>query len=176
VALGACAWAASAAAMPHSSEIAAAYAWHADNVSKALQLLNTIHAQRPELVAELVAKLMWQHPIATCTALAVGRSTVDAALVARAAQRSARPADSPFCERVQEALLAFLSGHVAAGCADPGVHGFYVRLLALGGLEDELVRCVPDAGMHCIPPTVLAPHTCDTLCPPHSAHPTPSQV
>ena len=113
----------------------------AANVPKALQLLNVIHVHKPEILPTLVARLMWNHPIATCTALAVGRSTMDPMLVVRASFRYAKPSDSPFCERVQEALQSFLAGHIGAGCTASGLHNLYVRLAALRRDEQELVRC-----------------------------------
>lgn len=96
---------------------------------------------KPELLPSLVTQLMWNHPIATCAALAVGRSTIDPMLVVRASFRYAKPSDSPFCERVQEALQSFLAGHIEAGCIDSGLHNLYVRLAALRGDEYSLVRC-----------------------------------
>jgi hypothetical protein len=113
---------------------------HADKVPKALHLLNLIHAQKPELLAPLVTQLMWNHPIATCTALAVGRSTIDPMLVVRSSYQYVKPTDSAFYQRVQEALQIFLVGHIEAGNTNSGLHNMFVRLAALREDEQELVR------------------------------------
>lgn len=118
-----------------------AYCTCADKVPKALHLLHTIQTHKPELLPSLVAQLMWEHPIATCTVLAVGRSTIDPMLVVRAAFRYTKPSESPFFERVQEALQKFLTGHIEAGSVESGLHNLFVRLAALRGDEQELVRC-----------------------------------
>lgn len=106
-----------------------------------MHLLETIRRSRPELLPRLISKLMWHHPIATCTALAAGRSTITPESVVSCAYRYAKPSSSPFVLRVQDALRHYLEGHIAAGSTDHELHGLYVRLLALGLLEEKLLRC-----------------------------------
>eukprot|EP00892_Ulva_mutabilis_P008717 jgi/Ulvmu1/6217/UM028_0073.1 len=116
-----------------------------ERVPKAMHLLETIRRSRPELLPSLISKLMWHHPIATCTALAAGRSTIPPAPLVSCAYRYAKPSTSPFMLRVQDALRLYLEGHIAAGSRDREIHALYVRLLALGSLEDQMLQYIEAA-------------------------------
>lgn len=105
-----------------------------------MHLLEIIRRTHPEVLPSLISKLMWHHPIATCTALAAGRSTIPPSPIVSCAYRYAKPSTAPFMLRVQDALRQYLEGHIAAGSREHELHGLYVRLLALGGHEQTLLE------------------------------------
>lgn len=117
-----------------------------------MHLLETIRRTRPEQLPSLISQLMWHHPIATCTALAAGRSTIPPFHIVSCAYRYAKPSTAPFMLKVQDALRQYLEGHIATGCRENEIHGLYVRLLALGGHEQTLLECA--ALLLCLSPVI----------------------
>lgn len=120
-----------------------------------MHLLDTIRKKRPELLPSLISKLMWHHPIATCTALAAGRSSIPPSAVVSCAYRFAKSSTDPFVLRVQDSLRQYLEGYISAGSQDHELHGLYVRLLALGGHEETLLRCTNQSPLFRLFPTAV---------------------
>lgn len=73
----------------------------------------------------------------------------------------------PFILRVQEALRQYLEGHISAGSQEHELHSLYVRLLALGGYEEKLLKCVLSiaylSGLLCASVHILAVIACNVL-------------